>query len=165
MLDILDGSGGPAGTQTLHEPVVLIHCSASSARQWQGLAETSGVSAGRCDRPFKSLLRRPTIFFGLPAGINRSMDAATAPGCQTVRQIGEAGALRPPTTWSREMLTHLVIFRSAMVRQTYDLPDAFRARPRDFVLISEPGRPGPGPDEAADYRAVAELGGAHDFVC
>lgn len=42
------------------------------------------------------------------------------------------------------MLTHLVIFRSAMVRQTYDLPDAFRARPRDFVLISEPRSPGPG---------------------
>jgi hypothetical protein len=63
------------------------------------------------------------------------------------------------------MLTHLVIFRSAMVRQTYDLPDAFRARPRDFVLISEPGSPGPSPNEAADCRAAPELGGGADFVC
>jgi hypothetical protein len=60
------------------------------------------------------------------------------------------------------MLTHLVIFRSAMVRQTYDLPDAFRARPRDFVLISELGSP-----EACrnDHRAAPELGGAADFMC
>ena len=60
------------------------------------------------------------------------------------------------------MLMHLVIFRSAMVRQTYDLPDAFRARPRDFVRISEPGGPEPGRN---DHQAAPELGGAADFVC
>ena len=59
------------------------------------------------------------------------------------------------------MLTHLVIFRSAMVRQRYDLPDVFRARPRDFVLISEPGSPEPG----GDHRAATDLGRAADVMC
>ena len=36
------------------------------------------------------------------------------------------------------MLTHLLIFRAAMVRQIRDLPDAFRAMPRDFVRIAGP---------------------------
>lgn len=34
------------------------------------------------------------------------------------------------------MLTHLLLFRSAMVRPLRDLPDPFRARPRDFVPLA-----------------------------
>ena len=64
------------------------------------------------------------------------------------------------------MMTHLLIFRAAMVRQIRDLPDAFRARPRDFVRIAEPGSGGLGPNEgrAAELRhslAVALLTGCH----
>lgn len=52
------------------------------------------------------------------------------------------------------MLTHLVIFRSAMVRQMYDLPDAFRAMPRDFVRISELCRPEGRCEQAGAFLSV-----------
>jgi hypothetical protein len=35
----LDGHHQPRATRTLQERVVLIHCSASSARQWSGLVD------------------------------------------------------------------------------------------------------------------------------
>jgi hypothetical protein len=55
------------------------------------------------------------------------------------------------------MLTHLLIFRSAMVRQMRDLPDAFRAMPRDFVrILSDSG--GPCPNGARDRQAVPGTG-------
>jgi hypothetical protein len=64
------------------------------------------------------------------------------------------------------MLTHLLIFRAAMVRRRWDLPDAFRAMPRDFVRISRPGSRAPGLSEvttvelprspAASLRAPAD---------
>jgi pimeloyl-ACP methyl ester carboxylesterase len=38
MLDVLHGSGGPPDTRAPRERVVLVHCSASSARQWKDLA-------------------------------------------------------------------------------------------------------------------------------
>jgi hypothetical protein len=34
------------------------------------------------------------------------------------------------------MLTHLLLLRSAMVRPLRDLPDPFRARPRDFIPLA-----------------------------
>jgi hypothetical protein len=53
------------------------------------------------------------------------------------------------------MLTHLLIFRSAMVRQMRDLPDAFRAMPRDFVrILSDSG--GQCPNAAGDRQAAPE---------
>ena len=56
------------------------------------------------------------------------------------------------------MLTHLLIFRAAMVRQIRDLPDAFRAMPRDFVRIAEPDVRTSTPDEALErsrYQGLA----------
>jgi hypothetical protein len=53
------------------------------------------------------------------------------------------------------MLTDLLIFRSAMVRQMRDLPDAFRAMPRDFVqILSDSG--GPCPNGARERQATPE---------
>jgi pimeloyl-ACP methyl ester carboxylesterase len=39
MRAVFDGSGGPTAARARHERVVLVHCSASSARQWKALAD------------------------------------------------------------------------------------------------------------------------------
>jgi hypothetical protein len=58
------------------------------------------------------------------------------------------------------MLTDLLIFRSAMVRQMRDLPDAFRAMPRDFVrILSDSGGPCLGtPSDTRDGPVTARTG-------
>jgi hypothetical protein len=38
--------------------------------------------------------------------------------------------------WSQKMLTHLLLFRFAMVRPLREPPDPFRARPRDFIPLA-----------------------------
>ena len=63
------------------------------------------------------------------------------------------------------MLTHLLVFRSAMTRQMRDLPDTFRATPRDFVQIPDSGSLGTGPNEPGDRREAApETGGSAGAV-
>lgn len=42
MTCVFDGSAEPIAGRTAREPVVLVHCSASSARQWKALADQPG---------------------------------------------------------------------------------------------------------------------------